>query len=140
MEDGRQQATVGVNVTAVHSGVVGKRVERSESANLSSSRTVTGWQMLPPRERVGKRSAVDRVAGLSNNAKRWVGMVHKGRKRAAAPVNSQKKKMKKSYVDCWDFLDDADNSVLVGDGERSASAAERDRAFLEESGFPSDND
>ena len=39
VEDGRQQAAVGVNATAVHSGVVGKRVERSESADLSSSRT-----------------------------------------------------------------------------------------------------
>ena len=136
-EGGRQQAAVGVNVTAVHSGVVGKRVERYESADLSSSRT--GWQMLPPRDRVGKRSDVDRVAGLSNNAKRWVGMAHKGRKRAAAPVNSQKKKMKKSYVDCWDFLDVADSSIMVGDGKRSASAAERDRAFLEESSFPSNN-
>ena len=32
-------------------------------------------------------------------------MVHKGKKRAAAPVNSQKKKSKKGYVDCWDVLD-----------------------------------
>ena len=32
-------------------------------------------------------------------------MVHKRRKRAAAQVNSQKKKMKKGYVDCWDTLD-----------------------------------
>jgi hypothetical protein len=127
-----------VNVADVSSGVVGKRVDRPGSADLSGART--GWEMLPPRNRAGKRSAADRVDGLSNNAKRWVGMVRKGRKRAAAPVNSQKKKMKKGYVNCWDFLDIVDSSVVVQDEARNASAAERNRAFLEESGFPSDND
>ena len=54
-----------------------------------------------------KRSAAGRVAGLSENAKGWVGMVHKGRERAAARaafVNSQKEKSKNGYVDCWDVL------------------------------------
>ena len=85
-----------------------------------------------------KRSAADRVAGLSDNTKRWVGMVHKGRKspkRAAAPVNSQKKKRKKDYVDCSDVLDAVGGlPVPVPEKPRNASAAERDRVFLEESG------
>ena len=68
-------------------------------------------------------------------------MVHKGRKRAAAPVNSQKKKMKKGYVECWDVLDAVGGlPVLVPKESRNASATKRDRTFLEESGFPSDND
>ena len=50
-------------------------------------------------------------------------MVHKGRKRAAASVNSQKKKTKKVYVDCWDFLDTVGSLVLVQDEARNASAA-----------------
>ena len=123
------------------SGVVGKRVDRAESVDLSNARA--GWEILPPRDRAKKRSAADRVAGLSDNAKRWIGMVHKGKKRAAAPVNSQKKKMKKGYVDvdCWDTLDAVGGlSVPVPAGPRNASAAERDRVFLEESGFPSVND
>jgi hypothetical protein len=134
VEGGRQQAAVEVNVAGVSSGVAGKRVDRSKSDGLGNARA--GWEIVPPRDRLEKRSAADRVAALSNNAKRWVGMVRKGRKRAAAPVNSQKKKMKKSYVDCWDFLDTVGSSVLVQDEARSASAAERDRVFLEESGFP----
>ena len=139
MEGGGQQAAVGVNVAGVSSGVVGTRVDRAESVDLSNARA--GWEILPPRDRAEKRSAADRVAGLSDNAKRWIGMVHKGKKRAAAPVNSQKKKMKKGYVDCWDTLDAVGGlSVPVPAGPRNASAAERDRVFLEESGFPSDND
>ena len=68
-------------------------------------------------------------------------MVHKERKRAAAPDNSQKKRMKKGYVDCWDVLDAVDSeSIPTLEEPRNASAAERDRVFLEESGFPSDND
>ena len=86
MEGGRQQAAVEVNVAGVSSGVAGKRVDRSESDDLGNARA--GWEIMPPRDRVEKRSAADRVAALSNNAKRWVGMVRKGRKRAAAPVNS----------------------------------------------------
>ena len=139
MEGGRQQAAVGVNVAGVSSGVVGKRVDRSESVDLSNART--GWEIVPPRDRAEKRSAAGRVAGLSDNAKRWVGMVRKGRKRAAAPLNSQKKRMKKGYVDCWDVLDAVDSeSIPMLEEPRNASAAERDRVFLEESGFPSDND
>ena len=69
-----------------------------QSAGLGTART--GWESLPPRDRVVKRSVVDRVAGLSEDAKRWAGMVRKGKKRAAAPVNSQKKRSKESYVDC----------------------------------------
>jgi hypothetical protein len=139
VEGGRQQAAAGVNVAGVSSGVGGKRVDRSECDGLSNARA--GWEIVPPRNRVEKRSAADRVAGLSDNAKRWVGMVHKGRKRAAAPVNSQKKRLKKGYVDCWDVLDAVDSeSVSALEEPRNASAAERDRVFLEESGFPSDND
>ena len=137
VEGGRQQVAAGVNETDVSSGVVGKRVDRVQDVDLGNARA--GWEILPPRDRVEKRSAAGRVAGLSDNAKRWVGMVHKGRKRAAAPVNSQKKKMKKGYVDCWDVLDAVDGES-VPEKPRNASAAERDRVFLEESGFPSDND
>ena len=119
--------------------MVGKRVDRVQDVDLVNARA--GWEILPPRHRVEKRSAAGRVAGLSDNAKRWVGMVHKGRKRAAAPVNSQKKRMKKGYVDCWDVLDAVDSeSIPMSEEPRNASAAERDRVFLEESGFPSDND
>ena len=122
---GSMQAAVGVNVADVSSGVVGKREDRAEGADLSNARA--SWEILPPRNRAGKRSATDRVAGLSTNAKRWVGMVHKGRKRAAAPANSQKKKMKKGYMDCWDFLDTVDgSSVPVRDELRNASTTERD--------------
>ena len=55
MEGGRQQAAVGVNVEGVSSGVVGKRVDRSGSIDLSSART--GWEILPPRGKAEKRSA-----------------------------------------------------------------------------------
>ena len=103
VEDGGQQVATGVNVASVNNGVVGKRVGRVQNVDLGITRA--GWEILPPRDKVEKRSAADRVAGLSNDAKRWVGMVHKGRKRAAAPTNSQKKKRKKGYVDCWDALD-----------------------------------
>ena len=139
MEGGRQQVAAGVIDIDMSSGVVGKRVDKVQDVDLVNARA--GWGTLPPRDRAEKRSAAGRVAGLSDNAKRWVGMVHTGRKRAAAPVNSQKKKMKKGYVDCWDVLDDVDSeSVPVSEEPRNASAAERDRVFLEESGFPSDND
>ena len=76
-----------------HGGVGGERVDRVQSDDLDTACT-TGWESLPPQGIVMKRSAVDRVAGLSANAKRWGVMVHKGRERAAAPVNSQKKKRK----------------------------------------------
>ena len=116
MEGGRQQAAVGVNVAGVSSGVVGKRVDRAKSVDMSNARA--GWEILPPRDRADEQ----RKGRLSDNAKRWVGMVHKGRKRAAAPVNSQKKKMKKGYVDCWDILDAVGNlSVPVPDEPRNAS-------------------
>ena len=53
--------------------------------------------MEPPCSKVGKRSAVDRVSGLSPHAREWLGqgMVHKGKTRVAAPVNSEKKRRKK---------------------------------------------
>ena len=80
------------------------------------------------------------MATLSDNAKRRVSMVHKGKKRATAPVSSQKKRMKKGYVDCWDVLDTVNSeSIPMPEEPRNASAAVRDRVFLEESGFPSDN-
>ena len=71
-------------------------------------------------------------------------MVHKGKKRAAAPVNSQKKKGKKN-VDCWDMMDviegSAKGSTISGWAvDRNLSATERRRAFEGSSGFPSDND
>ena len=77
-----------------------------------------GWEMLPPRDRVQKRSSVDRVAGLSAHARLWLGpdMVQKGKKRAAAPVNSQKKKKKKG-IDCWDMMD------IIADGSNSSPTA-----------------
>ena len=41
----------------------------------------------------------------------------------------------------WDVLDAVDDlPASVPEGPRNASAAERDRVFLKESGFPSDND
>ena len=44
-------------------------------------------------------------------------------------------------MDCWDVLDAVgDLPVPVPEKPRNASVAERDRVFLEESGFPSDND
>ena len=42
VEGGKQQAAVGVNVAGVSSGVVGKRVDRSGSADLGGVRT--GWR------------------------------------------------------------------------------------------------
>ena len=53
--------------------------------------------MVPPRSRVENRYAVDRVLGLSSHARAWLGsrMVRKGKKRAVAQVNPQKKKMNK---------------------------------------------
>ena len=75
-------------------------MELAGNGGLAAQRA--GWDMLPPRGRVQKRSSVDRVAGLSAHARLWLGsdMVHKGKKRAAAPVNSQKKK---KNVGCWDL-------------------------------------
>ena len=73
-------------------------------------------------------------------------MVLKGKKRAAALVNSQKKRTNKDYMDCWDVMDVIEgdstkgptaNAMPVG---RNSSAAERRRAFKGRSGFPSDND
>ena len=142
VEGGWQQAAAGISEVDVGANsVVGKRVDRQQDADLDSART--GWEILPPRNRTEKRSADDRVAGLSAGAKRWVGMVHKGRKRAAAPVNSQKKRkiMKKGYMDCWDVLDAVNSEpIAVPEELRNATAAERDRVFLEESDFPSDKD
>ena len=72
-------------------------------------------------------------------------MVHKGKKRAVAPVNPQKKRKKKN-IDCWDVMD------IIGDGSnsgpaaravtagRNPSAAKRRLVFESSSGFPSDND
>ena len=40
---------------------------------------MAGWEILPPRDRVEMRLAANRVARLSDNAKKWIGMVHKGR-------------------------------------------------------------
>ena len=37
-------------------------------------------------------------------------MVSKGKKRAAAPGNSLKKRSKKGYMDCWNVMD-----VVEGD-------------------------
>ena len=57
-----------------------------------------------PRDRVEKRSSADKISGLSAHARLWLGleMVYKGKKRAAAPVNSQKKRRrKKQILDCW---------------------------------------
>ena len=48
--------------------MVGKRTDRVQSVDLGIART--GWESLPPRDRVEKRSAAGRVVGLSENAKR----------------------------------------------------------------------
>ena len=115
--------------------------KRAHSAQQGSGRA--GWVVEPPRSRVEKRSAADRVAGLSSHARRWLGpeMVLKGKKRAAAPVDSQKKKRKKGYMDCWDVMDVINNSNAEGHAVgRNSSTAERRRAFNGSSGFPSDND
>ena len=95
---------------------------------------------------VQKRSSADRVAGLSEHARCWLGseMLRKGRKRAAAPVNSQKKKKKKG-IDCWEMMDiieDNNNNqtASAATADRNSSAAERRRMFEGSSGFPSDND
>ena len=93
----------------------------------------------PPRSRVEKRSAVDRVLGLSAHARAWLGseMGRKGRKRAAASVNSQKKRTKKGYMHCWDVMDVIDDSNAEGYAVgRNSSAAEGRRAFNGSSRFP----
>ena len=82
------------------------------------------------------RSSEGRVTGLSTHAKHWLGpaMVRKGKKRAAAPVNSQKKRRKKGYVDCWDVLE----SLPALDGlsrNRNATSAGRSAVFLKASAF-----
>jgi len=115
--------------------------KRAHSPQQASSRA--GWAVVPPRSRVEKRSAADRVQGLSAHARAWLGpeMVRKGKKRAAAPVNSQKKRMKKGYLDCWDAMDVIDGSNTEGHTVgRNSSTAERRRVFNGSSGFPSDND
>ena len=49
--------------------------------------------------------------------------------------------MKKGYMDCWGVLDAVNNEpIAVPEELRNATAAKRDRIFLEESGFPSGND
>ena len=53
------------------SSVVGKRVDRVQGVGLGNARA--SWEILPPRDRAEKGSAAGRVAGLSDNAKRWVG-------------------------------------------------------------------
>ena len=95
---------------------------------------------------VQKRSSADRVAGLSEHARCWLGseMLRKGRKRAAAPVNSQKKKKKKG-IDCWEMMDiiednSSNQTASAVTADRNSSAAERRRMFEGSSGFPSDND
>ena len=95
---------------------------------------------------VQKRSSADRVAGLSEHARCWLGpeMLRKGRKRAAAPVNSQKKKKKKG-IDCWEMMDiiednNSNQTASAVTADRNSSAAERRRMFEGSSGFPSDND
>ena len=123
--------------------------------------TKPGWQLSaspgPPtplaartrtHSNVSKRSDVDRVSGLSAHAKLWLGpeMVLKGKKRAAAPGNSQKKRRKKNYMDCWDVMDVIDgnstkgSTVSVDPVDTNSSAAERRRLFKGSSGFPSEND
>ena len=87
MEGGQRQASA--NVSGQHAG--GSSVgasKRAHSSQQGSGRA--GWEMEPPRSRVEKRSADDRVLGLSSHARAWLGpdMVRKGKKRAAAPVNS----------------------------------------------------
>ena len=131
MEGGRQQVAAGVNVANVSSGVVGKRSDRSDRVqNVDLGTARAGWGILPPRDRVEKRSAFDKVAGLSGNSKRWVGMVRKARKGAATLVNTQKKRSKKGYVDCWDILD------AVGDlPVSSAREAEECKCNREGSSF-----
>ena len=64
VEGGRQQVAAGVNVANVSSGVVGKRTDRVQNVDLGTARA--GWEILPPRDRLEKRSAADRVAGLSD--------------------------------------------------------------------------
>ena len=71
VESRRQPPAAEVNGVAVSSGVVGKRMNRTQSADLGNTRT--GWESLPPRNRVAKKSDVDRVAGLSEDAKRCMG-------------------------------------------------------------------
>ena len=94
---------------------------------------------------VQKRSVADRVEGLSEHARLWLGpeMLRKGRKRAAAPVNSQKKK--KKGIDCWEMMDiiednNSNQTASAATADRNSSAAERRRMFEGGSGFPSDND
>ena len=97
-------------------------MELAGGGELAAQRA--GWEMLPPRDRVQKRSSADRVAGLSAQARLWLGpdMVHKGKKRAAAPVNSQKKKKKKG-IDCWDMMDIIEDSNCGSAWLKCTSAA-----------------
>ena len=95
VEDGQRQASANVSRQQAGGSSLGSS-KRAHSPQQVSSRS--GWAVEPPRSRVEKRSdAVDRVLGLSAHARTWLGpeMVRKGRKRAAAPVNSQKKRTKK---------------------------------------------
>ena len=142
VEDGQRQASASVSRQQAGGSSLGPS-KRAHSPQQVSSRS--GWAVEPPRSRVEKRSAVDRVLGLSARARAWLGpeMVtcRKGRKRAAAPVNSQKKRTKKGYMDCWDVMDVIDGSNAEGHAVgRNSSTTERRRAFNGSSGFPSDND
>ena len=140
VEGGQRQPSATVSRQQAGGSSVGAS-KRAHNPQQGNSRA--GWAVAPPRSRVEKRSAVDRVLGLSSHARAWLGpeMVRKGKKRAAAPVNSQKKRMKKGYVDCWDVMDTINGSSAEGHAVgRNSSAAERRRAFKGSSGFPSDND
>ena len=88
--------------------------KRAHSPHQASN--ITGWAIIPPHSGVEKRSAVGRVQGMSSHARAWLGpeMVRMGKKWAAAPVISHKKRMKKGYLYCWDAMDVIDGSNTKG--------------------------
>ena len=81
MEGGQRQASATVSRQQAGGSSLGAS-KRAHSPQQVNSRS--GWAVEPPRSRVEKRSAVDRVLGLSSHARTWLGpeMVRKGRKRA----------------------------------------------------------
>ena len=59
----------------------------------------------------------------------------------SASLTQEARREELTFMDSWDVWDAVNNEpIAVPEELRNATAAERDRAFLEESGFPIDND
>ena len=147
--EGRQRQLSSASVSGQRAGGISVGASKgTHSASPQQGSGRAGWAVVPPRSRVEKRSAADKVSGLSAHARLWLGpeMVLKGEERAAAPGNSQEKRGKENYMDCWDVMDviEGDStkgpSIGVRSVGRNSSAAGQRRASKGSSGFPSDND